>query len=169
MREAPGRDQRHLRFRRCETKRDPGCCDEAEVSNFVDYEIDEGAQNGRLPCSGIVLPSHRRKFDRFFICLGEVSLQLIVSSCGRKKKAGSIFRDLETSSPKEVLLFRYEVNFVNQLRTKKAMIVSVHCKNKISITFLVQIVMETWTAVRERGGRGSWEGFVQPYLYYVWS
>lgn len=50
-------------------------------------------------------------------------------------------------------LFFYVVDFVNQLRTKNKLTITVHYEKGNRIVLLVHSVMSSWTIVRELGGQ----------------
>lgn len=73
--------------------------------------------------ASLVLKMFQGAFDEratppSFVLSGAYSPPIFISN-RREKKAGSIFGALKTPSPNEVLLFFFEVNFVNKLRIKK--------------------------------------------------
>lgn len=92
---------------------------------------------------------------RFSFVLVGAYLPLIVSSDGRRNKAGPTSGGLRTQSPTEVLLFFQAMYFVELLQIKKKLTSSVRQKRGSSIALFVHFFMKAQTAVKEQRGSGS--------------
>lgn len=77
-------------------------------------------------------------------------LPLVFNAGGRKIKEGLIAETTKTLFLQEVLPLFHAVHNVNKLQWKKKLIIAVNNKLHDKITLLAQLIMNTWTVVRER-------------------